>query len=76
MPRPKSFLLSMQVDEAKIAHNCQSNSKHRLNRGDKRLKVSNGRGDDHYCVECAVDFINRDIAKLQSVLKELSPNPN
>jgi hypothetical protein len=63
----------MQVDEAQKAHDCQSNPRHRLGRGDKRLKVSNGRGHDHYCVECAVAFINRDIAKLQLLLNELSP---
>ena len=72
MPRPKSFLSSMEVDEVKSAHNCQNNAKHRLTRGEKRLKVSNGRSHDHYCIECAVTFIKRDIDTLQSILKELT----
>lgn len=71
MPRPKSFLSPIEVDAAKKAHNCQSNAKHRLTRGDKRLKVSNGRSHDYYCVDCAVTFINRDIEKLQALLEEL-----
>lgn len=72
MPRPKSFLLSIQVDEVLKAHNCQNNARHRLNRGDKRLKVPNGRGHDHYCVDCATTFIQRDMERLRSLLKELS----
>jgi hypothetical protein len=31
-------------------HNCQASEAHRLVRGDKRLKVCNGRSWDHYCV--------------------------
>ena len=72
MARPKSFLLPMEVSQALRAYNCQHNAQHRLNCGDKRLAVSNGRGDDHYCAACARSFIQRDIERLQALLAELS----
>lgn len=39
MPRPKSILQRIEVDETQKAHNCQHNENHRLERGSKRLKV-------------------------------------
>lgn len=71
MPRPKSILQRVEVDEAQKAHNCQHNSKHRLERGDKRLKVWKDRSPDHYCASCALAIIERDIAKLQSLAQQL-----
>ena len=67
MPRPKSILQRVEVDEAQKAHNCQHNDKHRLERGHKRLKVWKDRSPDHYCVACALAIIERDIATLQSL---------
>ena len=71
MPRPKSILQRVEVDEAKRAHNCQHNIAHRLQRGDKRLKVWKQRSADNYCAACALDIINRDTAKLQELAKQL-----
>lgn len=72
MPRPKSLLLQVNVTQVLRAHNCQHNSQHRLSRGEKRLSVSNGRSQDHYCAACAKTFIQRDIERLQTILEELS----
>lgn len=71
MPRPKSILQRVEVDEAKHAHNCQHNGAHRLERGDNRLKLWNNRSCDHYCATCALDIIERDIARLQELAKQL-----
>ncbi|MCK4624939.1 MAG: hypothetical protein KAV00_06490 [Phycisphaerae bacterium] len=71
MPRPKSILQRVEIDEAQRAHNCQHNAAHRLERGDKRLKVWNGRSADNYCVSCALGIITRDIAKLQELAERL-----
>jgi hypothetical protein len=71
MPRPKSLLPNVIVDEAKISHNCQHNARHRINKGDKRLKVKETRAPDHYCVPCALEIIRRDIEKLKSLAQEL-----
>jgi hypothetical protein len=71
MPRIKSLLIRVEMDEALKAHNCQANSKHRLVRGDRRLKVRNARSWDHYCVPCAIVMIERDIAELQDLQSRL-----
>jgi hypothetical protein len=68
----KSPIIGVRVDTAGAAHNCQGNSRHRVTKGDVRLKVRNGRGWDHYCQVCADAIIARDIAKL-AVLKEMTP---
>ncbi|MGH9397265.1 MAG: hypothetical protein ACRD18_10505 [Terriglobia bacterium] len=67
MPRIKSLLIRAEIDEAQKAHNCQASAMHRIERGDTRLKVRNGRSWDHYCVPCAVLIIERDIAELQDL---------
>lgn len=59
------------MDVAQRAHNCQGNSRHRIERGDQRLKVRNGRKWDHYCLECAKSIMHRDLAKLKSNARQL-----
>jgi hypothetical protein len=64
MARFKSLIAQVQIDTAGKAHNCQANARHRLRKGDIRLKVRNGRSWDHYCRACAEIIIDRDIQKL------------
>ena len=59
------------VDEVKHAHDCQHNAAHRLKQGDKRLKLRVGRTYEHFCSVCALDTIQRDIAKLQALADQL-----
>lgn len=59
----KSLIVQVGVDTAGKAHNCQANARHRIEKGDVRLKVRNGRGWDHYCKACAETIIARDILK-------------
>ena len=73
MPRIRSLRIRAQVDVARRAHNCQGNARHRVERGDKRLKVRNGRGWDHYCLECARIIVHRDIEALEALARELDP---
>jgi hypothetical protein len=68
----KSLVTQVGVDIAGKAHNCQANARHRISKGDTRLKVRSGRGWDHYCRDCAVQIISRDIVKL-TALQSLSP---
>lgn len=63
----KSLITPVRVERAERAHNCQANARHRIERGDVRLKVRNGRGWDHYCRDCAAKIISRDIEKLRSL---------
>jgi hypothetical protein len=71
MPRPKSVLKRIEVDEVLKAHNCQHNKRHRLEKGDKRLKVWCDRSNENYCVACALEIITRDIARLQDLERQL-----
>jgi hypothetical protein len=68
----KSLVVQVGIDTAGKAHNCQASAKHRIERGDVRLKVRNGRGWDHYCSDCATRIISRDIEKL-AALQCLTP---
>jgi hypothetical protein len=61
----------VKVDVALRAHKCQHNGRHKLERGDKRLKVTTQRSSEHYCAACALVIIERDIAKLQALASEL-----
>jgi len=64
----------VEIDQAKKAHNCQANDRHRVEKGDTRLKVRNGRSWDHYCVACAKVILQRDIAELQGIDGQLPAN--
>ncbi len=70
MPR-KSLVQRSAVDLAQKAHNCQANRTHRLERGDRRLKVHVNRSHDHYCSSCALKIIEQDIGKLQELARQL-----
>ena len=68
MARPRSFVVgSLSIDHAKRAHNCQHSSKHRIVRGEPRLKVKVGRTVEHYCLACAIGFVDRDIETLRDL---------
>ena len=70
MPK-KSLIDRTIVDTAQRAHNCQANSAHRVENGDVRLKVSEGRSYLHYCAECGLAIIRQDIARLSLLAQEL-----
>lgn len=71
MPRPKSIVQRVEIDRAQRAHNCQHNAAHRIQAGEKRLKLRDGRSAEHYCTSCALAIINRDISKLRTLAEEL-----
>jgi hypothetical protein len=68
----RSLVDQVQIDRALHAHNCQANAKHRIQKGDVRLKVRTGRSWEHYCVLCAQKIIERDIEKLMA-LRSMTP---
>ena len=67
----KSVLQNVCIDEAGKAHDCQHNNKHRLAKGDRRLRVKKDRTPEHFCAECALGIIDRDIKKLQLLAQQL-----
>ena len=76
MAKPRSVLLSLDIDEVVNAHNCKANpAKHRLQRGEKRLKVKlpgTQQSADHYCRDCALKMIELSMSRLQELYDELS----
>ena len=82
MGRIKTLVEMAFVDVASRTHKCQANARHVIEKGDRRLKVKNNRSWDHYCLACASQIIEKDIAKLnelrllQPTILEKSVNPN
>jgi hypothetical protein len=70
MPK-KSLVSTSVIDTAVRAHNCKANRKHRIEKGEIRLKVKEGRNNLHYCKACALAIVSKDIEKLSSLLNEL-----
>jgi len=71
MSKPKSLIKRAEIDEAIRSHTCQHNSTHSITQGDKRLKVSEGRRSENYCLSCAERFLLVAIEKLQSLLNSV-----
>lgn len=71
MAAPRSLILPMSVDHASKRHTCQHSRKHVIAKGDLRLKIKVGRSYEHYCVECAQQFIGLGIENLQKLSVEL-----
>ena len=69
--RAKSFLKNISIDTAKLTHFCKHNRKHKINKGDKRLKLKEGRASQHFCIECAKESLRKDINELSSLLTKL-----
>ncbi len=70
----KSFLSRLEIDAAQKAHNCQHSKKHRIQKGDRRLKVSEGYSVSYYCLVCAVKFVENDSQGLSDLLVALRNN--
>lgn len=71
MPRPKSAVKNIEITIAGASHNCKNNKRHRIEKGDSRLTIKEGRASKNYCLECAKYFIAKDIDKLMEVLSRL-----
>ena len=73
MGRIRSLLIRTEVDAAKHAHNCGGNRRHRINRGDMRLTVGNGKNVKRYCLDCARKMVRLTRDKLEVRVSELDP---
>lgn len=71
MPRIRSHVTNVQIDIVQRAHDCQGNGNHRLTKGDRRLAVRKDRGWDNYCLECGKRILERDAAKIASLLQAI-----
>jgi hypothetical protein len=75
MPK-KSLIQQADADVVKHAHNCQANAKHRLHKGDVRMRVLVKRSHDHYCKDCALSIIEQDIIKLEKLRERIMSTPS
>ncbi|MDF2647440.1 MAG: hypothetical protein K0Q73_3245 [Paenibacillus sp.] len=71
MPRPKTLIKSITVDDAQRAHSCQHIPSHRVLQGEKRLKLKVNRSFEHFCTVCALQIIEADIQKLQRIKDQM-----
>jgi len=71
MGRRRTFVSNLEIDVAQRAHNCQANRAHRITAGTSRLKVKEGRSEEHYCISCAVVSVEADLKRLQALLANL-----
>lgn len=67
MARIRSLLTRVEFDKAKRAHKCQANSQHRIEKGELRLNVKNGRNWDRYCLPCADAILDQATKKLGNI---------
>ena len=67
MARPKSLIKSLNITQAGRAHNCRSNNKHRILKGESRLTVKDGSDEHNYCLACAAKFVDAAIVELNKL---------
>ena len=67
MAKLKSLIKNVSLTEAKRAHDCRFNTKHKICKGDTRLTVKEGRKTSNYCVSCATLFLDSSIRELQNI---------
>ena len=71
MAKPKSFIQNISIDYAKKSHCCRHSKSHRINAGDLRLSVKEGRSYKRYCRDCAINFLERDMERFAKLLDKL-----
>lgn len=67
----KSLIKNVRITQAGAAHNCKSNKKHRLSKGEYRLTVKEGQTSSNYCLACGRKFIEGSIVRLNGLMDEL-----
>jgi hypothetical protein len=71
MGKTKSFLKNISIDTAKSSHSCKHNKKHKINKGDKRLKLKKNRAFQHFFFFFSKESLKKDISELNAFLIEL-----
>ncbi len=67
----KSITKTYEIQIAKSSHKCSSNSRHLINKGDRRLSIREGRSSKTYCLECADKILNTGVAHLLKTLESI-----
>lgn len=61
----------MEMTTVLRTHSCRYNSKHRLEKGMRRLTIKEGRYERHYCLSCAKIFLKQGLDRIQVLLTEI-----
>ena len=75
MPRVKSILIRVEIDQAKKANWFRRQRDHRIEGDHTSLNVRSGRNWDRYCVSCAKTIIEHGIAELQELQRAFQTFP-
>ena len=67
----KAVLHPLSVDQAGKAHDCQHNKRHRIVKGETRLKFKVQRTYEHFCVDCALRMIEKARTRLDELEQQL-----
>ncbi len=71
VPKHKSLIKNVSITNVKRAHNSQHDSKCRLQKGESRLTVKEGRNVSHYTLDMGEEFLKEGIVKFQELLAEI-----
>lgn len=66
----KSAIKNISWDIALNSHKCKNNAKHSITKGDRRLKIKEGRTESHYCIQCAEVILKNGLSKINSLINE------
>lgn len=66
----KSAIKNISWDIALNSHKCKNNSKHPITKGDRRLKIKEGRSESHYCIQCAKVILDNGLLKIHALINE------
>jgi hypothetical protein len=63
----KSIVKNVTWDIALQSHKCKRNVKHIIAKGDRRLKIKEGRSESHYCMQCAETILKSGLLKINGL---------
>lgn len=64
----KSIVKNVSWDVALQTHKCKRNLNHIIVKGDRRLKVKEGRSESHYCMPCAEKIMRNGLLKINDLI--------
>ena len=67
----KSVVKNVAWDVALQSHKCKRNLKHIISKGDRRLKIKEGRSESHYCMQCAEAILKGGLLKINSLIDDI-----
>lgn len=67
----KNIVKNASWDVALQSHKCKNNLKHIIAKGDRRLKIKEGRSESHYCMQCAEKIMKSGLLKINKLIDDI-----